>query len=70
MDERYEVETMRKVFDNELGAHIKVGPDADGLKLVEIEGGEDFGCGRITLDPRMALVLAGAIEATARELLA
>ena len=66
---QYEIEVERKVFDNENGAHIKVGPDRDGLGLIQIEGGDDFGKGLI-LAPELALVLAEAIAATAKEMLA
>ena len=65
----YETEVTRKVFDNDLGVHIKVGPDRDGLGLVMIDGGADFG-GPIILAPEMALVLAEAIAATAEEMAA
>lgn len=64
---RYEVEVSRRVCDNDNGGHIKVGPDCDGLGLVEIDGGEDFG-GAIRLYPEMAIVLARAILAAAEEM--
>lgn len=55
----FEIEVMRKVFDNELGLCINVGPDADGLGIVEIDGGQEYG--RICLPPQHALYLAKAI---------
>lgn len=64
----YEIETFRKVFDNENGASIKIGPDTDGLGLIEIDGGEDFGRG-VRVSPEMALVLAEAIKRAAQEML-
>lgn len=64
----YTIEVTRKVFDDDLGASIEVRPDQDGLGLVNIIGGEDFG-GDICLCPEMAILLADAIKATANELL-
>ena len=57
----YEIEVVRKVFDNENGMHIKVRPDCDGLGLVEIEGGEEYG-GCLRVSPQHAVFLAAAIE--------
>jgi len=64
----YTLEVSRKIFDDDLGASIEVCPDKDGLGLVNIVGGEDFG-GDISLCPEMALVLADAIRATALEMI-
>ena len=64
----YETVVTRRVFDNEHGVHIKVGPDGAGLGLLEIDGGRDFG-GPIRLVPGMALVLAQAITAAAKEMM-
>jgi len=63
----FEIEVVRKVFDNEHGSHIKVGPDLDGLGLVEIDGGKDYG--RIVVPPKHAIWLAKAITATAEEMM-
>lgn len=67
-DKTYEIEVVRKVFDNDCGTHIKVCPDLDGIGLVEIDGGEDYG--RIVLAPAHALVLAEAIASAAKEMMA
>jgi hypothetical protein len=63
----YEIEVTRKVFDNDLGAHVRVQPDVDGLGLVEIDGLEEYG-GRICAAPQLAMHLARAIEACALEM--
>lgn len=68
MTQPYEIEVVRKVFDNEHGEHVKVGPDCDGLGLVEIDGGEHYG-GCIRILPQHAILLAAAIEASAKEML-
>lgn len=36
MSEQYEIEKSYKVWDNKHGQRIEIGPDADGLNLVEI----------------------------------
>ena len=36
MSEQYEIEKSYKVWDNKHGERIEIGPDADGLNLVEI----------------------------------
>lgn len=64
---RYEVAVNRVVYDNTNGTSIKVQPDSDGLGLLEIDGGKDFG--RIVLDADMALSLASAIVETAQEII-
>jgi hypothetical protein len=62
----YEIEVMRKVFDNGIGKSIDVGPDKDGLGCVEIDGGEDWG--RLVIQPQHALFLAKAITECALEM--
>lgn len=64
----YEIETVRKVYDNAAGECISVGPDCDGLGLVEIDGGQHYG-GCLRVPAEMALVLADAIKAAADDLL-
>jgi len=68
MTQAYEIEVVRKVFDNGCGECVTVGPDSDCL-LVEIDGGTHYG-GRIVLPPEHALKLTEAIVATAREMIA
>lgn len=62
----YEIEVMRKVFDNEIAKSIDVGPDKDGLGCIEIDGGDEYG--RLILQPQHALFLAKAITACALEM--
>lgn len=64
----FEIETVRKVFDNENGEHIVVGPDVDGLGLLTIDGKDHYG-GRLSMSPEMAIVLAEAIAAAAQEMI-
>lgn len=52
----YTTETHFKIFDDANGQALRVGPDADGLGLVAIEGGSDYG--RLVLPPEMARQLA------------
>lgn len=62
---KYETDVIRRVHDNGTGRNIEVKPDGDGLGLVEIDGGDDYG--RITLPPEMALMVADAIGKCALE---
>lgn len=62
----YEIEVVRKVFDNEIGKSIDVGPDKDGLGCIEIDGGEEWG--RIVIPPKHAIFLAKAINDCALEM--
>lgn len=62
----YEIEVMRKVFDNAIGKSIDVGPDKDGLGCLEIDGGEEYG--RLVLQPQHALFLAKDITVCAVEM--
>ena len=64
----YEVETLRRVYDNDIGKHIEVRPDGDGLGLLEIDGKDEYG--RLVLSAEHAIVLAKAIHDCATEMLA
>lgn len=68
MKEIYETEVHRRVFHNRQGWHIKVGPDADGLGLVEVDGRSD--AGRIVITTEMACLVADAMRQCAEELAA
>lgn len=50
------------------GTLIKIGPDGDGLGLVEVDGGDDYG--RIIMQPELAMLVAEAIRKTAEEMAA
>lgn len=73
MAEGYEVEHIHCVYDNIADACVDVGPDSHGIGIVEIrttgKSAEHFGSVRLAITPEMALVLASAIEACAKELM-
>lgn len=62
----YETDVVRIVHDNEHGTNIKIKPDSDGLGLVEVDGGADYG--RVVVAPALALHVAAAIRACAIEM--
>ena len=62
----YEIEVVRKVYDNHVGKCIEVGPDKDGLGLVEVDGGDDWG--RLVLPSQHAALLAKAIADCAADM--
>jgi len=66
-------EIFRRVYNDEHGVYIQVGPDADALDCVEIMttnplSREFYGDIRLTLQPEFAVALAEAILATAKDL--
>jgi hypothetical protein len=70
---KFETEVIRRVFDNAHGVFIEVGPDSEGLGLVEIRtvgktSQEFFGELRLVLNPEMATELVGALHAVIMEL--
>jgi hypothetical protein len=65
-------EVFRRVYNDDHGSYIQVGPDADALDLVEIRttnplSKEYFGDFRLVLHPEFALALAFAIISAAEE---
>jgi hypothetical protein len=65
-------EIFRRVYDDDRGSYIQVGPDADALDLVEIRttnqlSREYFGDFRLVLHPEFAIALANAMIAAAQE---
>lgn len=68
---RFETETTIKVYDNEKGGHIEIGPDKEGLGLIRITVGHggtaDLGTAEMTLEPEMAAVFAEAILGVAQD---
>jgi hypothetical protein len=61
---KYELETMREIWPNHGGGeYIEVGPDRDGLKLVEIRQRERDGkiSSRIAFDVEAARLVATAM---------
>jgi hypothetical protein len=71
-DDRVSLETIRRVYDDDRGTYIEVGPDADSLGCVEIrtttpENVEYWGSVRLTINKAFALKLAEAIRRCAEE---
>lgn len=62
---KYSIEIMREVWDDASGDHIEVGPDRDGLGMVELRYGKDGQ--RMSFPPEMAYLIARAITACADE---
>lgn len=56
ISERYEIEKGYKIWDNQHGERVEIGPDGDGLNLVEIRyvNGEGTIIQRITMPYEMA----------------
>ena len=65
----YSVETVRKVYDDSCGDHIYIGPDADGLDLVELRYVDSKGAisSRISMPKTLALLVAEAIIAATKD---
>jgi hypothetical protein len=65
----YSAETVRKVYDDSCGDHIYVGPDADGLDLVELRYVDSKGVisSRISMPKPLALLVAEAMIAAAKD---
>jgi hypothetical protein len=62
----YSVELGRKIYDDDCGACIQVGPDRDGLGCVEIRtpdaaSAEYFGDIRFIVSPQLAKLLGKAL---------
>jgi hypothetical protein len=62
----YGIEVVRHVYDEEHGHKLTVGPDCDGLGLLEIDGGDEYG--RLVFSPGHAKYLANAIAKCAAEM--
>lgn len=58
-DSKYTLEREYKVYDDVNGAKLVVKPDGDGLGLIEIDGGDDYG--RLVLSSELAGIVAHAI---------
>lgn len=61
---KYTVEILIQIWDDNSGCRLEVGPDRDGLDLVEIRGYSDDGklSTSITMTQESALLLAQAIN--------
>jgi len=67
----YELETVREIWDNKTGGRFEVGPDRDGLDLVEIRGKDsrDIIEQRIVMQPEEAKLVAEALLNCSTELI-
>lgn len=65
----YTIETVRKVYDDSCGTHIYVGPDADGLGLIELRDVDSKGVviNCIPMPKPLALLVAEAMIAAAKD---
>lgn len=68
----YSVELYRKVYDDDHGVCIEVGPDSDGLGVVQVRtpdaaSKEYFGDIRFTVPKEMAAILGKALIDAASE---
>ena len=66
----YTMELVRKIWNDKEGYSVEVGPDSDGLNLVEVRSRDDQGkiYNRFTMTPEMARLVSDAIAACASEL--
>lgn len=59
---KYSVETVKQIWDDRHGSRLEVGPDRDGLDLVDIRSySDDNKCTEFTTTQEQALLLAEAI---------
>lgn len=65
----YTTELIRKIWNDKDGYSIEVGPDADGLDLVEIRCRDDQGkiYARLVMTPEQARLVADAVRACSAE---
>lgn len=65
----YTSEIVRKVYDDQHGNHIYIGPDADGLDLVEVREVDDKNVilGRFVMNPIQAKMVGEALIAASNE---
>ena len=63
----YSMETQYEIWDDQSGDHIEVGPDRDGLDLIEIRYFCDDKCNhRITMDKEQATLVQKALQRAIR----
>lgn len=69
-DTKFEMETMREIWTNGEVEHYEVGPDRDGLQLVEIRYREQGGKigERMSFPPELARLISDAMAKCADEL--
>ena len=67
---KFEMETLREIWNDMDKSHYEIGPDRDGLGCVEIRYLDENKkiAERMTFPPEMAIVLSDALQQCAREL--
>lgn len=73
--DKYSTEVLRRVYNDTDGVYLQVGPDSDGLDLVQLstpgkDNEEYYGMIRLVVTPEQAKLLGLALIDTADELLA
>ncbi len=68
----YDTETVRRICDNQRGTYIEIGPDGDGLGLIEVrtsgKSAEHYGEIRLVIPTVMARLLSYALVRCSEEL--
>lgn len=60
---RFTTETTIRVYDDQEGGYIEIGPDPDGHGQIHVVAGNDrFGACDMFLEPEMAAVFADALS--------
>ena len=68
---KYEMEAVYEVWDNKSGEHFAVGPDRDGLGLIEVRyfQPEKLECvSRLTFTPEQATMISSALDKVVNDL--
>ena len=67
----FSFETKFEIWNDDTGEHVEVGPDRDGIDMVEIRLENDKGKidGRMSFDPEEALLVAEAIKKAAEDII-
>lgn len=68
---KHSLEVVRRVYDDDDGVFIEIGPDRDGLNLIELstsgESQKHYGPLRLCLNPAQARLIAKSLAAAADE---
>jgi hypothetical protein len=62
MSDTFSLETVYNIYSDRDGRRISVGPDSDGLELIEIIDHEPKPTVRITLEPEHVRLLSDALK--------
>lgn len=70
MNMKFEMETVREIWNDADKSCVEIGPDRDGLGCVEIRYKSEAGkvVERMTLSPAMAILISKALSLCANEL--